>query len=92
MLACFWLVWLIWTHRHKSLLPGLTYSFILAGAIGNLIDRFTLDYVVDFFDFYIGNSHFPAFNIADSSITIGAALLIWEYIIEAKNGTNKQKA
>jgi signal peptidase II len=59
----------------------LSYSLILAGAIGNLIDRFSLGYVVDFFDFYWGTNHFPAFNIADSAITVAAFLLIYDALI-----------
>jgi signal peptidase II len=52
------------------------YGFVLivAGALGNLIDRVTLGYVVDFVDFYLGTWHFWAFNVADSAITIGAIL------------------
>jgi signal peptidase II len=52
------------------------YGFVLivAGALGNLIDRVTLGYVVDFVDFYFGTWHFWAFNVADSAITIGAIL------------------
>ncbi|GJL74591.1 signal peptidase II [Nitrosomonas sp.] len=56
----------------------LSLSLILGGAIGNLWDRITLGHVVDFLDFYIGDYHWPAFNIADSAIFIGAALLIFE--------------
>jgi signal peptidase II len=48
---------------------------ILGGAIGNLIDRFRFGYVVDFLDVYVGNHHWPAFNVADSAICIGIALL-----------------
>jgi signal peptidase II len=48
---------------------------ILGGAIGNLLDRFRFGYVVDFLDVYVGNHHWPAFNIADSAICIGIALL-----------------
>ena len=48
---------------------------ILGGAIGNLIDRFRFGYVVDFLDFFIGDHHWPAFNIADSAICIGIGLL-----------------
>ena len=74
--ACLWLVCLIWTSRRTDLLACISYSLILAGAIGNLIDRFFLGYVVDFLDFYVGTWHFPAFNVADSSISIAAFLLI----------------
>lgn len=59
-------------------LEAISISLILGGAIGNLIDRVLLGYVVDFLDFYnyFGSYHFPAFNIADSAICVGAALLI----------------
>lgn len=54
---------------------AISLSLILGGAIGNLIDRIILGHVVDFIDFYIGNWHWPTFNIADSLICIGAAML-----------------
>ena len=57
---------------------GLT--FILGGAAGNLIDRLTAGYVVDFFDFYWRDWHFWAFNIADAAITVGVALMILDMI------------
>lgn len=49
---------------------------ILAGAVGNIIDRIRFDSVVDFLDFYLGSYHWPAFNIADSAISIGVAILV----------------
>ncbi len=55
--------------KERILAPGL--SLILGGAIGNLIDRIRLREVVDFLDFYAGSYHWPAFNVADSAITIG---------------------
>ncbi|MDP9192695.1 MAG: signal peptidase II [Acidobacteriota bacterium] len=51
---------------------------ILGGAIGNLLDRFRFGYVVDFLDVYIGTKHWPAFNVADSAICIGIALLFFD--------------
>ena len=51
---------------------------ILGGAIGNLLDRYRFGYVVDFLDVYIGSHHWPAFNVADSAICIGIALLFWD--------------
>ena len=51
---------------------------ILGGAIGNLLDRFRFGYVVDFLDVYVGNHHWPAFNVADSAICIGIALLFFD--------------
>ena len=64
---------LFWFSRlkqeEKVLVPGL--SLIMGGAIGNLIDRIRLREVIDFLDFYIGPYHWPAFNVADSAITVG---------------------
>jgi signal peptidase II len=54
----------------------IALSLILGGALGNLWDRITLGHVVDFLDFYIGVYHWPAFNVADSAIFLGAMLLI----------------
>ncbi len=54
---------------------AIALTLVLGGAIGNLIDRMLLGYVVDFLDFYWGGYHFPAFNIADSAITVGAVML-----------------
>ncbi len=54
------------------------YSLVLAGAIGNLYDRISYGYVIDFLHVHYNNWHFPAFNIADSAICIGAALLLFD--------------
>ena len=59
----------------------LGLAFVFGGATGNLIDRVTAGYVVDFIDFYIGGWHFWAFNVADSAITVGASLLILEMAV-----------
>jgi signal peptidase II len=56
----------------------MALALILGGAVGNLIDRIWLGHVVDFLDFFAGSWHWPAFNVADSAITVGAALLIWD--------------
>ena len=66
---------------YKSKIPiGLEFfslSLILGGAIGNLIDRLTKGKVIDFIDFFVGKWHWPAFNIADSALTVGMVLFIW---------------
>jgi signal peptidase II len=68
-----------------TLAPGqrltrIGLSFVIGGALGNLIDRVYAGYVLDFFDFYWGGWHFWAFNIADASITIGVALMVLDLI------------
>ncbi|MGD8534462.1 MAG: signal peptidase II [Candidatus Aminicenantes bacterium] len=62
----------------------ISLSVILAGALGNLIDRVFRGYVIDFLDFHIKNWHWPSFNVADACITIGAFLLI--FILVFKRG------
>ena len=69
------IIYLLYKHAANKMFC-LALSLILGGALGNLWDRITLGHVVDFLDFYIGSYHWPAFNIADSAIFIGAALLI----------------
>ena len=68
-------VWIWRTPRGEKLLP-LALALILGGALGNVIDRLWHGYVVDFVHAHWGAAYFPAFNIADSAITVGAALLI----------------
>jgi len=71
------IVWMLYKHRRNTFLcVGLT--LILGGAIGNLIDRLTVGAVVDFILVYWRQYHWPAFNIADSCISVGAAIVIWD--------------
>ena len=63
----------------------LTLSLILGGAVGNLIDRLRFREVVDFIDIYVGQYHWPAFNVADSAITIGALLLAFTMFFRQKS-------
>lgn len=60
-------------------------SLIVGGAIGNLIDRFRIGKVIDFIDLYIGNWHWPAFNVADSALTIGIGLFILSSLLSGKH-------
>lgn len=73
------LTWLLHLPREKKWL-ACALALVLGGALGNLWDRIHLSYVVDFIDVYYGSWHWPAFNVADSSICIGAAMLIIDTI------------
>ncbi len=70
-------VWLARLKQHETLL-AVALSLVLGGAIGNLIDRLAYGYVIDFLDVYYQNWHWPAFNIADSAITLGVVLMLLE--------------
>lgn len=63
---------------------GIALSFVLGGAVGNMIDRIFIGKVTDFIDWYVGTHHWPVFNIADSFVCIGVALLLIENIFFAK--------
>jgi len=76
-------VWIWRIPRGEKLLP-LALALILGGAIGNVIDRIWHGYVVDFIHAHWGDAYFPAFNIADSAITIGAVLLILDAFREKR--------
>jgi signal peptidase II len=67
-------------------------SLILGGALGNLIDRLMLGAVVDFLHFHVAQYYWPAFNVADSAITCGAALLIWDSLRRTKAGSERKAA
>lgn len=83
--------WLKQTPKSQRLLP-IAFSLILGGAIGNVYDRISYGYVVDFLDFYFNNYHFPAFNIADSAIFVGAVLLIYDMFFGQGNQANEDNA
>jgi signal peptidase II len=72
-----WLVLMIRHHAAERLLP-LGYALVLGGALGNVIDRLRFGAVVDFLDFHLAGWHWPAFNVADSAITVGVLLLLWQ--------------
>jgi signal peptidase II len=75
--ASVWILWLLRKHQQEKLFC-IALALILGGALGNLIDRLMYGYVVDFLDFHWDEHHFAAFNVADSAINIGAALLLWD--------------
>lgn len=76
-----WLIVLLRQHSGERLMP-LALALILGGALGNVIDRLMRGVVVDFLDFYIGHWHWPAFNVADSAITVGVALMLWQQLTQ----------
>lgn len=79
--------WLRQSTKEQVLLP-VAFSFILGGALGNVLDRILHGYVIDFLDFYYGSYHWPAFNVADSAIFIGAGLLIIDMFINKETKEN----
>ncbi len=92
VLACFWLCYAIAKYKKNTMLINVSYALILGGAIGNLIDRFRLDYVIDMFDFYQGTAHFATFNVADSAISTAAGLLVIDYLISLKKEKSKEES
>lgn len=84
VVACLWLTYALVKSIKGPVIMSWAYALILGGAIGNLIDRFRLGFVVDFFDFYIGKHHFATFNVADSAITLAAILIILDYLLNKK--------
>lgn len=78
--------------REKSKINTAGFALILSGAIGNLIDRIIIGKVVDFLDFYYKTYHFPAFNVADSCITVGVALIIIDMLFFSKKRDNDKKS
>ena len=86
------IVIVVWIARlpTQSKMEGLALAFILGGALGNLYDRLTLGYVVDFLDFHWSGMHFPAFNIADAGISVGAAVLIFDTLINGSEADNNE--
>jgi signal peptidase II len=71
---------LLWKNSHTMTSTGVGLSLILGGAIGNLWDRLVSRHVVDFLLFYVGPHQWPAFNVADSAIVVGAGLLVFEIV------------
>jgi len=77
------LYWLYTLNAKREWWLSISLSLILSGAMGNLYDRVTMGKVVDFIDWYYGSYHFPAFNIADSVIFLGAAMMLWDSFVIA---------
>jgi len=80
VVACIFILWMISRLHRRELLLALGLMLILGGALGNLTDRLIHGYVIDFIDVYYRAWHWPAFNVADSAITVGAVLLVLDAI------------
>jgi signal peptidase II len=78
------ITWLFRLPRSAHLLLAAGLALVLGGALGNLIDRIRLGYVIDFIHFHWDRAYFPAFNVADSAITVGAACLLLDALMETK--------
>lgn len=81
--AAIFIVWMLKSHSGQKLF-SFALACILGGAVGNVIDRLLHGYVVDFLDFHYAGWHFPAFNIADAAITVGAVCLILDELLRVK--------
>lgn len=81
--ATLFILWLLRSHSHQKLF-AFALACILGGAVGNVIDRLLHGYVVDFLQFHWRGWYFPAFNVADSAITVGAACLILDEVLRVR--------
>jgi signal peptidase II len=81
------IVWLVRLPRGTHALLAAGLALVLGGALGNVIDRIRLGYVIDFIHFHWDRAYFPAFNVADSAITVGAACLLLDALFESKRKT-----
>lgn len=84
LIAVVFIVWQLRAHPGQKLFCFALAS-IMGGAIGNVIDRLVHGYVVDFLDFHLNNWHFPAFNIADAGITLGAICVVLDELRRVRN-------
>ncbi len=82
LVACAIVYYLL--RKTYSRMVGIAFALILSGAVGNLVDRMRMGKVTDFIDWFLGSYHWPAFNLADSCITLGVTLLIIDSIFCAK--------
>lgn len=87
-------IFVFWLMRmpKKLIILSAAIALILGGAVGNLIDRVSLGYVVDFIHVYYNNSHFPIFNLADSAITLGTILLLIDTFFLEKQRIQRAEA
>jgi signal peptidase II len=82
------IVWLLRLRRGAHSLLACGLALVLGGALGNVIDRIRLGHVIDFIHFHWDRAYFPAFNVADSAITVGAACLLLDALLEGRRKTD----
>lgn len=85
------ILYIIYTYREESKLFPFSMALILGGAVGNMIDRFRLGEVIDFIDVHWYSHHWPAFNVADSAITVGVVFLVINILSEHKKVETKEE-
>lgn len=85
------LLFMMYRADYRQRITNCAYALIIGGALGNLFDRLVHGFVVDFIDFYVGNWHFPTFNVADSAICVGAVLVVLEGFLRPSGTATKQK-
>src|SRR5271169_4809355 len=81
-------VWLLRLRRGAHSLLACGLALVLGGALGNVIDRIRLGHVIDFIHFHWDRAYFPAFNVADSAITVGAACLLLDALLDGRRKTD----
>ncbi len=81
---------LVWLYREQIGLVAIALGFVIGGALGNVIDRLRYGGVTDFLDFHLSGYHWPAFNLADTSIVIGAVFLVADALFAGKEKPNNR--
>ncbi len=79
----------VWLARTRRVLPAVALGLIVGGALGNVIDRARLGWVIDFIDLHVGGYHWPAFNLADAGITVGVGLLLIDALFRPSRPARK---
>jgi signal peptidase II len=89
LIVVFLLTWLVRTDRYSI---ATSLGLIIGGALGNLIDRLRFGAVADFLDFHFHGFHWPAFNVADASITVGAVILLFDSLfVRSESSKNEEE-
>jgi len=83
------IILLIWLKKVAKLHMSIALGLIIGGAIGNIVDRIRFGAVADFLDFYVGDYHWPAFNIADSAVVVGVFILLIDSFVSDDEKENK---